>query len=149
MHRNFVLMQLCLLALCLALPAAGWPQVYRCQDAAGRVTFSEYKCADDARVVEIGKPNTMQSPSERPFICPSGIIARVENLLYPEETSVETAVRDAEASYTSMHYRKAIQAVDPGGELPDRVYKIRAEGVPASEVKGFSDGIVINALVCK
>ena len=83
------------------------------------------------------------------FYCPSGITAVMNNLLYPSLDDPTEAVRRAEADFTSLRYRKMIKQVDPSDELPDRVSRIQAEAFPASEVPGFSNGIVVNVKVCK
>jgi hypothetical protein len=125
------------------------PQIYKCSDETGKTVFSDKKCGDKLELVKIKKDKPSQSPASIPFYCPSGIIAVINNLHYPTLNDITKAVRLAEADLTSLHYRKAIKRVDPEDVLPDRVSKIRAEAYPASEVPGFSNGVVVNVKICK
>ncbi len=128
-------------------------KIHKCTDAQGHVTFGEQACEsrDRSELVEIKKQSNPQPPRKpsRPFWCRSGISAVVNNLSYPDETSPVKAVEKAESDFTSIHYRRAIKRVDPSGIMPERVSRILAEAFPASEVPGFSSGVVVNVRVCK
>lgn len=73
--------------------------------------------------------------------------ARVTNLHYPSFTSIEEAIKDAESSFKSYHYRKAIKEIHPQEILPKKVNKIKATARLASEVEGFDTGIVVDVKV--
>ena len=132
-----------------SLPGGAMAEIYKCKDEAGRQTFSDKPCGEKAEVVKIDARKPPQRRESSPFNCPSGISAAVNNLHYPTLTDVDEAVRLAESDHTNLRYRKLIKSVDPSDELPDRVSLIRAEGFPASEVPGFSNGVVVNVRICK
>jgi hypothetical protein len=127
----------------------GQAQVYQCKDDSGRVVFSDTACAENAKIINLKKYNKAQRPAASPFYCASGITAVINNLSYPNLTDVNEAIRQAESNLTSLRYRKIIRRVDPDGELPDKVSKVKAEAFPASEVPGFSNGVVVNVRICK
>lgn len=125
-------------------------EVYKCVNEAGKIVFSDNKCGNNSELVKIKKfKQQVQRPAARPFVCISGISAVANNLLYPELEDVNEAIRLAESDFTSLRYRKLIRKMDPDGGLPDRVSKITAEAFPASEVPGFTSGVVVNVRICK
>jgi hypothetical protein len=79
--------------------------------------------------------------------CSVVLFASVKNLHYPAETNLIAAVKKAESSLSSYHYRKAIQKVHPGGILPEKVDKVAATARYGKDVKGFNSGIVVDAKV--
>ncbi|HBO8028251.1 TPA: DUF4124 domain-containing protein [Pseudomonas aeruginosa] len=67
---------LAVLAL-LSFPSASAAQVYRCVDAAGKVTFSDQGCADghSSSAIDVAPANTLDSTQYRSEQLPDGWIA--------------------------------------------------------------------------
>lgn len=133
----------------LLLPGYAAAEIYKCKNEAGKTVFSDKKCGNKPELVKLKKYNQPERLTPRPFYCPSGISAVVNNLHYPTLESTQEAIRLAESDYTNLRYRKLIKKVDPTDVLPDRVSEIRAEAFLASEVPGFSNGVVVNVKICK
>lgn len=133
----------------LLLPENAAGEIYKCKDAFGQLIFSDKKCGDTPEVVRVEKHKQSAQPASRPFYCPSGISAAVNNLHYPTLKDVSEAVRLVESDHANLRYRKLIKQVDPEDVLPEKVSIIRAEAFPASEVPGFSNGVVVNVRICK
>lgn len=122
--------------------------IYQCRNESGQVIFSNTGC-EDSELIDTMDYTEPEGPSATPFSCPSGISAVANNVHYPSLDEVDEAVRLAESDHTNFRYRKLIKEIDPEGVLPDRVSRIKAEAFPASEVPGFSDGVVVNVRICK
>lgn len=131
------------------LPKHSLAEIYKCKNEAAQLIFSDKPCGDQSELVKIKKHKKPSTPANRPFHCSSGIVAVVNNLHYPTLEDVDEAIRLAESDYASLRYRKLIKKVDPADKLPDRVSKIRAEAFLASDVPGFSNGVVVNVRICK
>ena len=137
--------------LMICIPFALLADVYKCQGADGKVVFSDTKCGDKAQIVDIKihAHGFDFTHNKEKMACLSGVTTTVRNLHYPALTDVAEAKRRAETSLKSFHYRKAIQKVDPSGEMPKQVTRVEAEAIPAFLVEGFSDGVVVHARICK
>lgn len=133
------------------LESAVAANVYKCKDENGQLIFSDKECSENPEILNLKEDSRSRARDlqSKPFYCPSGITAVINNLHYPTLNDVETAVELVEKDYTSLRYRKMIKRVDPADELPERVSMIQAEGFLASEVPGFSNGVVVNVRVCK
>ena len=143
--RLFPVLVLIGLFTCLQCQA----EVYKCKDDSGKLVFSDKKCSDNPEIVTIKKRNTTKRQPSGFFYCASGVTAIANSLLYPEMTDLDETIKKAESDLTNLRYRKMIRDVDPEGVMPDKVSKVRAEAFHASEVPGFSTGVVVNVKVCK
>jgi len=119
-------------------------EIYKCKDETGQIIFSDKKCGDKPEKITIKKDPKSKRPVSKAFFCPSGVTAVVNNLHYPTLNDTNEAIRLAESDFANLRYRKLIKRVDPEDKLPDRVSLISAEAFLASEVPGFSNGVVVN-----
>lgn len=82
-----------------------------------------------------------------PF-CRSGKPVAVAGLHYPTASSCRETRGEVVSAVTGFHFRNAC-AAEHGGEVPERVRRVRVDRCQsADQVDGFDGGVVVEATVC-
>ncbi|MCC5809748.1 MAG: DUF4124 domain-containing protein [Ectothiorhodospiraceae bacterium] len=167
MHRRLIPASATLAALCLAFP--GHAQIYRCDDGAGGVLFSDEACGENAELVEIQQTSPLQPPRYRPSPdatnTPSDAIrarqarAQQQQAEASAQRELENRIRqqaargnviagmgprDVERAWGRPH--SINRSTDSGGETETWHYRNRGRGRLAGPATvHFRDGVVTRA----